>query len=106
MKIKTIRMQLDYAEDFDEEVNQALEEGWLLTRRTVLVPQANNQHIMLYAEMVRDLELDHPAWQDAVRTLHSTCKAAKECSDSECPAYEWCKCNLPKVPEYWRLPDE
>ena len=58
MKIKTIRWHLDAAPNFDKEVNDALNEGWRLTKREVLdgcqLGQDIYQHRMLYAELVRN----------------------------------------------------
>jgi hypothetical protein len=60
LQIKTIKNRLDNAEDFDKKVNEALAEGWRLTRRTVLQPRAQSEimsfHIMLYAELEKDDE--------------------------------------------------
>lgn len=59
MQIKTIKNRLDNAEEFDTDVNKALSEGYLLTRRTIIIPNqpANNStsflHNMLYAELVK-----------------------------------------------------
>lgn len=58
MQIKTITNKLNNTEDFDTEVNKAISEGWILTKRTVLMP---NQPItgstyfntMLYAELYK-----------------------------------------------------
>ena len=57
MKIKTIVDRLDNEENFDEKVNDALNDGWRLTKREVLIPASQPNvsgrfiHIMLYAEM-------------------------------------------------------
>lgn len=57
MKIKTITKQLGNANDFDNEVNAALADGWVLTKRDVLQPQSQPNdgchyiHTMLYAEL-------------------------------------------------------
>lgn len=56
LQIKTIRNRLDNAKQFDEEVNAAIQAGWRLTKREVIVPAAqSNQYtyIMLYAELER-----------------------------------------------------
>ena len=54
-QIKTIVNRLDNHEDFDEEVNRALSDGWSLIERRVIVPkaQATNYYTyhMLYAEL-------------------------------------------------------
>lgn len=58
-QIKTIKNRLDNEKDFDEEVNSAISEGWVLTKREVLIPkaQAPNQYtyMMLYAELEREV---------------------------------------------------
>ena len=58
MQIKTISKRLDYVRVFDEEVNEALAEGWILKNRYV-VPGGQltgdiYAHRMLVAEMVKD----------------------------------------------------
>lgn len=50
---KTLRKQMDYAEEFDKELNQALAAGWTLVKREVINPQTTDKHIMLYAELER-----------------------------------------------------
>lgn len=52
-QIKTIRARLDYAETFDNEVNQALADGWYFVRRYTLPAYAENQNVMLVAELQR-----------------------------------------------------
>lgn len=68
MQIKTIKFRLDNAELFDNAVNQALEDGWVLIKREVLAPYEGEtyvHHRMLYAELqkgpyVRDIsQLDN-----------------------------------------------
>lgn len=48
MRIKTIRYTLDEAYDFDKEVNAALQAGWILTERKVIV---SGDQPWLYAEL-------------------------------------------------------
>lgn len=62
MKIKTIKNRLDNAAQFDEDVNAALADGWVLARREVLLPQQPHcggtyLHIMLYAELQKEVRL-------------------------------------------------
>ncbi len=56
-QIKTIRDRLNNCENFDRLVNEALANGWRLTRREILIPaaQVSGQYtyIMLYAELER-----------------------------------------------------
>ena len=58
-QIKTIKNRLDNAEIFDDEVNAALAEGWCLTRREVIRPNAHpvgeTSFTMLYAELEREI---------------------------------------------------
>lgn len=53
MQIKTIKCRLDYSEDFDKEVNTALNHGWTLAKRELVVPNTSDKHIMVYAEMIK-----------------------------------------------------
>lgn len=55
MQIKTIRYRLDNAEDFDNEVNEALSDGWILKKRYISDPQATQGgYRILIAELVKD----------------------------------------------------
>ena len=55
LQIKTIRYRLDSPNNFDNDVNVALREGWTLKKRTVLRPISQSDtsytHMMLYAEL-------------------------------------------------------
>lgn len=68
LQIKTIRYRLDNAEAFDEAVNDAIREGWRLTKREVLMPVTQPNHytyIMLYAELEKDGTAPHvPHFRD------------------------------------------
>lgn len=59
-QIKTIKNRIDAAEAFDTAVNAALVEGWTLTRRDVIRPNAHpvgeTSFTMLYAELELDIE--------------------------------------------------
>lgn len=111
MKIKTITSRFDSAENFDAMVNEALENGWTLTRREVLQPLAQSErcttYIMLYAELVK---VDEPAapmiWQEAVRALKETCIKTDRCDT--CEMQEWCDEYLSESPEpqEWEVPVE
>ena len=50
-QIKTIRNRLDKAEQFDEDVNEALADGWYLVKRYTLNPGTEDRHCMLVAEL-------------------------------------------------------
>ena len=52
-KIKTIRTAINYANDFDEEVNRALAEGWYLVRRYTLPSYNSSTATLLVAELQR-----------------------------------------------------
>lgn len=57
-QIKTITERLGDAESFDKMVNEALQDGWRLTKRKVLMPRAQGGErftfIMLYAELEKE----------------------------------------------------
>ena len=59
LQIKTIYDQILNAYNFDQEVNTAITEGWTLTKREVLLPNARpvdaDGCIVLYAELERDV---------------------------------------------------
>lgn len=67
MKIKTIVRQLGDAANFDKDVNAALADGWVLTKRDVLQLQSQPNdgchylHTMLYAELEKrdEAEINH-----------------------------------------------
>lgn len=52
MEIKTIVSLLHYARDFDNEVNQALADGWILKKR--YVSESGDGYRKLVAELVKD----------------------------------------------------
>lgn len=111
MEIKTIRWYLRYADGFDEAVNNALAEGWTLTRRDVIVSNDPEVPHTLYAELVRMQEAKRMTWEDAVRVLIDTCAAAKTCEAGECPMFDWCHKALPEKepadePQEWPDPAE
>jgi hypothetical protein len=58
-QIKTIKNRLDNTKMFDEEVNAAIAEGWELTRRDVIRPNAHpggeTSYTMLYAELEKEI---------------------------------------------------
>lgn len=62
LQIKTIKNRLDNNGWFDNEVNEALRDGWTLKKRTVLRPIAQHQssycHMMLYAELEKEVAED------------------------------------------------
>lgn len=52
MEIKTIRINIDYVDDFDVLVNEALRDGWYLDKRYIM-PESESKAPILIAEMVR-----------------------------------------------------
>lgn len=57
-QIKTIARRANYSEEFDEAVNAALAEGWVLTKREVIQAVEGPTlifHRMLYAELEREI---------------------------------------------------
>lgn len=58
-QIKTISRRLEYPELFDDAVNEAICEGWKLTKREVLPPLAirngDQTYAVLYAELEREI---------------------------------------------------
>ena len=69
LQIKTIRNRLDNPTLFDDEVNAALRDGWILKKRTVLRPigQAESVfgHMMLYAELEKEVAGNESSEEDS-----------------------------------------
>lgn len=113
MKIKTIARNFDWLEEFDQEVNKALDEGWHLMKREVLpgVAGVSSSRRLLYAELVQmepvdPDELDEVAFCDpfdALRAVQDLCRSVDKCGT--CPLYDWC-CQLRKGgdPDDWKIP--
>lgn len=99
MEIKTIVSSMTWVGNFDEMVNDALAEGWRLTRRDVL-PNTDR----LYAELVK---LDPPAEPEksdlltAMRVIKAECDSHSSCQT--CPLYPWCDVHAPCD---WETPEE
>lgn len=117
MKIKTIAKELNIntLEAFDTEVNAALDEGWLLTKREVIPGAALGTTAyappVLYAELVQlDEPEDLPAPPpmdpfDALRAVQEFCDTQEKCG--ACPLYDWC-CQLRTGgdPTDWKIPEK
>lgn len=58
MKIKTITEYLEYCNTFDSRVNEALEAGWNLTKREVLIPKSKSDDFHFYYKLYAELERD------------------------------------------------
>ncbi len=61
-QIKTISGSLSECDRFDKAVNAALEEGWELKRRDVIVPHGSDRVSSLYAELEKLAEEPPKAW--------------------------------------------
>lgn len=59
-QIKTIVTDLMEGKIFDQKVNEAIENGWVLIRRDVLVPHGQHRLSSLYAELKAEAETDEP----------------------------------------------
>lgn len=113
MEIKTIRYAFGWGEAFDKAVNEAMREGWMLTRRELValpVPDQNGHAAHYYAELVKHDEVPEPVeltaepitWQEAARVLKETCVNAPECGPG-CPMYDWCQQHITQVaPSEWK----
>lgn len=54
-QIKTVWNRIDRSNDFDSEVNQALEDGWDMIIRTLYVPNNETTYPLLYAEFEKEI---------------------------------------------------
>lgn len=93
MKIKTICEQMPGI--FDADVNDAMAEGWKLTRREVLVDRNNPKASTLYAELVLPDQAAEPETEDpieALRTVQRVCLAVSgdDCGTDRCPLRKFC----------------
>lgn len=57
-QIKTVVGEVKFSELFDKEVNDALLEGWKITRRDLFVAHVNGKSTLLYAELEKDMLTD------------------------------------------------
>ena len=116
MEIKTITYALHCAEDFDYHVNQAVAEGWLLTKREPLAYGSNGRNLVaLYAELVKvpPTAEQPPAISplEALRMIRQTCEAqtSETCDNGSCPLHEWCTDRGNSIvgsPAEWYIPEE
>lgn len=111
MKIKTICFRLDNANNFDQEVNAALEKGWQLVKRSVLPARQLTDdtylHAMLYAELVMldPVPEPEPVQIDPIeimQTIRAECKKCRDCD--QCRWTDLCDPCFEGTPEYWTLP--
>jgi hypothetical protein len=92
LQIKTIKNRLDNVESFDKEVNEALRDGWRLTRREVLQPAAQAieyTYIMLYAELEKEIvtEAERCCENCKHRMQDASIEPCASCSD-DCDKWE------------------
>ena len=87
-QIKTISKFLDDAKTFDQEVNQAINDGWTLKRRDVIVPHGDQRASSLYAELECDT--------DQTKRCCEAC-GMERCTDAPCRAHD---ANLKQAPKF------
>lgn len=58
LEIKTIIETIGDAPLFDREVNEAITNGWELVRRDIIPAQSPERHVLLYAELEREVETE------------------------------------------------
>lgn len=112
MKIKTIRQRLDNAAEFDQQLNEALENGYQLAHRG-LVPGfrldgGGYLHNMLYAELVLPDPEPKQETLDTFQALHIVKEACLAHSGpcSECQLLDWCaQLSNGGDPTDWELPE-
>jgi hypothetical protein len=108
MKIKTIIH--DYPVKFDEQVNQAIEEGYLLERRE-LVPLDATSKAYHYAQLVLPDPPAEPEPFDPGLALHQVqtfCHSVdqNDCGTDRCPLNGWCqRLRDCADPTDWDLPE-
>lgn len=97
-QIKTISRPLDHAAGFDDAVNSAIREGWKLTKRDVLQPQAQigpstGVHFepMLYAELECEVitEAERCCENCAHYQQSSLEEPCRNCVDGEAAPTKW-----------------
>jgi hypothetical protein len=101
MKIKTIRSAS--TDIFDICVNDAMDEGWRLSRREIL-----SDHT-LYAELVKVDEAPAPDPLEALRVVRDFCEEmpTEKCL-GKCPLTPWCAMYAASdiSPADWEIPEE
>lgn len=53
-QIKTIWWNIQNSNKFDDEVNEAISDGWSMITRMILMPKIDDGYPLLYAEFERD----------------------------------------------------
>lgn len=110
MKIKTIWAPFDKSREFDAAVNEAVSEGWILTKRDVLPGQQYNDNNwarrILYAELalpdppVETPEPEAPDLLTCMAAIRAECYRHVICD--ECPLHGYCDFD---APPNWTLPE-
>lgn len=54
-QIKTVVYNIDHAEDFDKDVNEALADGWALIHREMRTQRIPDRKTLLYAELEKEV---------------------------------------------------
>jgi hypothetical protein len=111
MKIKTICRNFDWVEEFDKLVNEAVAEGWYLTKREVIPGVAGvntNSRRLLYAELV---QLDPEPESEALDPIEALNVVRAFCNDNKCKGClleDFCARHLldNEGPVDWVLPRE
>ena len=107
MKIKTVVSR--YADEFDKEVNAAMEEGWNLTLRKLSRTLSDESVDYLYAELVMPDPVRAPTapWK-AIRAIKEFCDGIDihDCMEDRCPLHNWCdQLKRGEDPTGWVLPE-
>ena len=106
MEIKTITYALHCNTEFDAEVNKALSEGWILSKREPLID-------ILYAELVKVPPVEKPrdiTPVEAVQLIKDTCalQSNETCDNGSCPLHSWCLSGVNCIetpPHAWVIPE-
>ena len=108
MEIMTLWDCAEVSDDFDKDVNAALQAGWALIKRDAIMRQDDNpgEALMFYAELAREAAPAEPEgddWKKAVKLLYELCAGIQECKD--CPARSWCDLSLStgNYPQDWAV---
>lgn len=115
MKIKTIIRNTDHVEKFDEEVNEAIADGWILVKREVLPGMQYNATNWAWRALYAELVLPDPApepepvavdpWELA-RQLKAFCDSVPkaDCVERRCPLLPLCNMMLSnKAIDEWEV---
>ena len=89
MKILTVITA--WPDDFDHQVNEALEKGYILGRRDLVTVEGG--HTRYYAELVQLDPVPEPDGAEAIQALHTVRAAclAHQGPCDDCPLTDWCE---------------